>query len=43
MIEIAQEAEAGNSALHAAPKNMPVSRVDEARAVKEPILTWATK
>lgn len=40
MIEIAAEAEAGAECLHNAPTNTPVSRVDEARAVKQPILTW---
>lgn len=40
MEQIAREAEAGDPALHAAPRNTPVGRVDEARAVKEPQLCW---
>ena len=40
MIEIAAEAVAGEEFLHEAPRNMPVSRVDEAKAVKNPILRY---
>ncbi len=41
MCDIAMEAEAGDEKLRTAPQNTPVSRVDEARAVKQPILTWS--
>lgn len=40
MEQIAGEANAGDPGLHAAPRNTPVGRVDEARAVKEPKLCW---
>jgi len=40
MAEIADEALRGDEALHEAPRNTPVGRVDEARAVKRPILRW---
>ena len=40
MEQIAREAESGDAGLHDAPRNMPVGRVDEARAVKEPHLCW---
>lgn len=40
MEQIAREAEAGDPGLHEAPRNTPVGRVDEARAVKEPQLCW---
>lgn len=40
MIQIAEEAQRGDEALHAAPRNTPVSRVDEARAVKDPRLCY---
>lgn len=40
MAQVAQEALAGDPGLHAAPRNTPVGRVDEARAVKEPRLCW---
>jgi len=41
MLEIAEEAKRGDEALLQAPQNMPVTRVDEARAVKQPILRYA--
>ena len=40
MIQIAEEATRGDEALHQAPRNTPVSRVDEARAVKDPKLCF---
>jgi glycine dehydrogenase subunit 2 len=40
MIQIAGEALRGDEALHLAPRNTPVSRVDEARAVKDPKLCF---
>ena len=40
MAEIAAEALAGDEALHAAPTTTPVSRVDEALAVKDPQLCF---
>jgi glycine dehydrogenase subunit 2 len=40
MAEIAVEALAGDPCLHAAPSAMPVTRVDEARAVKDPQLCF---
>jgi len=40
MAQIAREAEAGDPCLHEAPRNTPVGRVDEARAVKDPRLCW---
>lgn len=40
MIQIAKEATAGESFLHDAPRNMPVTRVDEAAAVKNPQLCF---
>lgn len=40
MIQVAKEAIAGEAFLHEAPRNMPVSRVDEAAAVKNPQLAW---
>ncbi|MCH2101908.1 MAG: aminomethyl-transferring glycine dehydrogenase subunit GcvPB [Planctomycetes bacterium] len=40
MIQIAEEARRGDEALHKAPQNTPVSRVDEARAVKDPKLCF---
>ncbi len=40
MAQIAAEARAGDERLHAAPTEMPVSRVDEARAVKDPQLCF---
>lgn len=40
MIQIAEEAVRGDEALHLAPRNTPVSRVDEARAVKDPKLCF---
>ncbi len=38
MLQVAAEALAGEEALHQAPRNMPVTRVDEAKAVKQPQL-----
>ena len=40
MIQIAEEAVRGDEVLHKAPQNTPVSRVDEARAVKDPKLCF---
>jgi glycine dehydrogenase subunit 2 len=40
MIQVAGEALAGEEFLHEAPRNMPVSRVDEAAAVKNPQLAY---
>ena len=40
MIQIAEEARRGDEVLHQAPRNTPVSRVDEARAVKDPKLCF---
>jgi len=40
MIQVAKEAIAGEEFLHAAPRNMPVTRVDEAMAVKNPYLRF---
>lgn len=40
MIQIAEEAMRGDEVLHNAPQNTPVSRVDEARAVKDPKLCF---
>ncbi|MDA0668191.1 MAG: aminomethyl-transferring glycine dehydrogenase subunit GcvPB [Planctomycetota bacterium] len=40
MIQVAKEAIAGEEFLHAAPRNMPVTRVDEAKAVKNPNLRY---
>jgi len=40
MIQVAAEALAGEAFLHEAPRNMPVSRVDEAAAVKNPQLAY---
>ncbi|MGB0954195.1 MAG: aminomethyl-transferring glycine dehydrogenase subunit GcvPB, partial [Planctomycetota bacterium] len=40
MIQISKEATAGESFLHDAPRNMPVTRVDEAAAVKNPQLCF---
>jgi glycine cleavage system P protein (glycine dehydrogenase) subunit 2 len=40
MIQIAEEAKRGDQALHLAPRNTPVSRVDEALAVKNPQLCF---
>ena len=40
MSEIAEEALRGDPALHAAPSGMPVTRVDEALAVKDPQLCF---
>lgn len=40
MIQVAKEAIAGEEFLHAAPRNMPVTRVDEAMAVKNPNLRY---
>jgi len=40
MIQVAKEAIAGEEFLHAAPRNMPVTRVDEAKAVKNPYLRY---
>ncbi len=40
MIQIAEEARRGDPVLAAAPQNTPVSRVDEARAVKDPRLCF---
>jgi len=40
MAQVAQEAMAGDEALHAAPVTTPVSRVDEALAVKDPQLCF---
>jgi len=40
MAQIAAEARMGDKRLHAAPTEMPVSRVDEARAVKDPQLCF---
>ncbi|MHC4380342.1 MAG: aminomethyl-transferring glycine dehydrogenase subunit GcvPB [Planctomycetota bacterium] len=40
MIEIAAEAVTGDEGLHQAPRNMPVTRVDEAKAVKNPVLRF---
>ena len=40
MEQVAREALAGDPVLHEAPRNTPVGRVDEARAVKEPRLCW---
>lgn len=40
MIMIAEEAAAGDEKLHEAPVTMPVTRVDEARAVRDPQLCY---
>ena len=40
MAVIAEEAVRGEAGLHEAPRNTPVGRVDEARAVKQPKLRW---
>jgi glycine dehydrogenase subunit 2 len=40
LIQVAKEAAAGEDILHQAPRNMPVSRVDEAKAVKDPQLCF---
>ena len=40
MAEISKEALSGDERLHAAPPAMPVTRVDEARAVKDPQLCF---
>jgi len=40
MIMIAEEAVAGDDKLHQAPVTMPVTRVDEARAVRDPQLCY---
>ncbi|MDP6962907.1 MAG: aminomethyl-transferring glycine dehydrogenase subunit GcvPB [Planctomycetota bacterium] len=40
MIQVSKEAVAGEEFLHQAPRNMPVSRVDEAKAVKDPQLCF---
>jgi glycine dehydrogenase subunit 2 len=40
LIQVAKEAAAGEDFLHQAPRNMPVSRVDEAKAVKDPQLCF---
>ena len=40
MKKIAVEARADPELLHNAPHNTPVSRLDEVRAAKQPILTW---
>lgn len=40
MIMIAKEAAAGDDKLHQAPVTMPVTRVDEARAVRDPQLCY---
>jgi len=40
MAEISKEALSGDERLHAAPSAMPVTRVDEARAVKDPQLCF---
>ncbi|MBC8369721.1 MAG: aminomethyl-transferring glycine dehydrogenase subunit GcvPB [Planctomycetes bacterium] len=40
LIQVAEEAAAGEDFLHQAPRNMPVSRVDEAKAVKDPQLCF---
>ncbi len=41
MLQIAEEAKRGDEILHQAPQKMPVTRVDEARAVKKPILRYS--
>ena len=43
MIQVAKEAIAGEEFLHAAPRNMPVTRVDEAKAVKNPNLRYRSE
>jgi len=43
MIQIAKEAIAGEEFLHQAPRNMPVTRVDEAKAVKNPNLRYRSE
>jgi glycine dehydrogenase subunit 2 len=40
LIQVAEEATAGEDFLHQTPRNMPVSRVDEAKAVKDPQLCF---
>ncbi|MCU0723350.1 MAG: aminomethyl-transferring glycine dehydrogenase subunit GcvPB [Planctomycetes bacterium] len=40
MLDIAAQAKADPAALHAAPSNTPVGRLDEVRAVKEPCLRF---
>ncbi len=40
LIQVAEEATAGEAFLHQTPRNMPVSRVDEAKAVKDPQLCF---
>lgn len=40
MIQIAREAEESPDVVTSAPQNMPVKRLDEAKAVKEPCLRW---
>jgi glycine dehydrogenase subunit 2 len=43
MLQIADESNQGKEELHLAPRNTPVSRVDEARAVKNPILRYSAE
>ena len=43
MISIAKEAKENPELLTSAPHNTIVSRVDDARAVKKPILTWKNR
>ncbi|MCH8857971.1 MAG: hypothetical protein IID54_00155 [Proteobacteria bacterium] len=43
VVQIAAEALAGEDFLHQAPRNMPVTRVDEAKAVKNPQLRYRSE
>ena len=43
MITIAKEGKENPELLTSAPHNTIVSRVDDARAVKKPILTWKNR
>jgi glycine dehydrogenase subunit 2 len=40
MIKIYEEAQANPDALHKAPQNCPVKRIDEVSAAREPNLHW---
>ena len=43
MIAIAEEAEADPAALQAAPTKLPVRRLDEVNAAKNPVVRWRGK
>jgi glycine dehydrogenase subunit 2 len=43
MIQIAQEAERAPDTVHEAPVTMPVRRLDQTKAAREPDLRWRGK